>query len=161
MFKDILGYPGYQVDETGVIMGKRGKPLAPSKISSGYLTVTLCRDGKQTSYLVHRLVAMAHIPNPSGFKIVNHLDGCKTNNHLRNLEWTTIAGNTQHAYDMGLKEPSRGEYNGRSKLTEEIALAIRAEYAEGCTSHRKLGEKYGVAKSVIGSIINRKTWAHI
>lgn len=34
--------------------------------------------------------------------VVNHIDGDKTNNAVLNLEFTTISGNTKHAYDIGL-----------------------------------------------------------
>lgn len=53
-----------------------------------YKTVTLydTRSRGRTFY-VHRLVAEAFIPNPDNLPIVNHIDECKTHNHVENLEW--------------------------------------------------------------------------
>ena len=54
-----------------------------------------------------------------------------------------------------------GENNLQVKLTDEIVLDIRAEYATGDTSYRKLALKHGVSRTTIASIITRKKWTHI
>lgn len=38
-------------------------------------------------FSIHRLVAQAFIPNPNGYKEINHKDEDKTNNRVSNLEW--------------------------------------------------------------------------
>jgi len=48
---------------------------------------------------VHRLVALAYIPNPNNYPIVRHLDNNKYNNHVSNLEWCTHSTNTKQAVD--------------------------------------------------------------
>lgn len=102
IWKDILDYEGlYQVSSMGRVKslerysykGNRSVQRLKTRIlkagirKDGYLTVVLRKDGKSTSYLVHRLVASAFICNPNGFNVVNHKDENKQNNDVRNLEW--------------------------------------------------------------------------
>ena len=76
--------------------------------SMGYLRITLKkRDGKQKTPKVHRLVALAFIPNPNNKPQVNHKDGNKYNNHIDNLEWSTCQENVQHGWENGLYETTR------------------------------------------------------
>ena len=64
---------------------------------NGYLVVGLkAKNGKHKIERVHRLVAMAFIPNPDKKPTVNHLNEDKTDNRVENLEWATMA--EQNAY---------------------------------------------------------------
>lgn len=96
-WKAIVGYEGlYEVSDFGRVKSlKYGKKkiLIPGKISSGYLIVNLCKDGKVKHMLVHRLVAEAFIPNPQGLETINHKDEVKTNNVASNLEWMSRGDN--------------------------------------------------------------------
>lgn len=70
----------------------------------GYITVSILK----TTKMVHRLVAEGFCENPEGKPFVNHVDGCKTNNHFTNLEWVTVAENNAHARRTGLHVQARG-----------------------------------------------------
>lgn len=72
------------------------KTLKSSKSKKGYLVVILCKNGKETSYQVHRLVALHFIPNPENKPQVNHIDEDKENNTVSNLEWMTNKENSNH-----------------------------------------------------------------
>ena len=87
--KDIKNYEGiYGITSCGKVWSyKYKKFLTPRKGSHGYLQVGLRRDGEIKSYLIHRLVAMAYLPNPDNLPMINHKDENKTNNCLQNLEW--------------------------------------------------------------------------
>lgn len=74
--------------------------LTQSLSNAGYYVVCLCKDKKAMNKTVHRLVAAAFIGLPAGM-VVNHIDSCRTNNHVSNLEITTMKGNTQHALKKG------------------------------------------------------------
>ena len=58
--------------------------------SSGYVSYPLIRkDGKQMTVLLHRVIALAHIPNYNNYEEINHIDEDKLNNDIDNLEWCT------------------------------------------------------------------------
>lgn len=93
--KDITGYNGlYAITSCGKVWSyKRKKFLKPMLQKTGYVTVSLCKDGKATLFYLHRLVAEAYIPNPEGLPQVNHKDEDKTHNYSSNLEWCTAGYN--------------------------------------------------------------------
>jgi hypothetical protein len=57
------------------------------KQKDGHLKISLSKDGKERFYFVHRLVALAFLPNPNRLPMVNHKDECPFNNRVENLEW--------------------------------------------------------------------------
>ena len=87
--KDVVGYEGlYAVTSCGKVWSYRNECfLKPKCEKNGYLRVNLYKDGKMKRHLIHRLVAMAYIPNPENLPEINHKDENKTNNCLQNLEW--------------------------------------------------------------------------
>ena len=88
---------------------------------------------------------------------MNHIDGCKLNNHVSNLEWCTAAENIQHAFEAGLA-PS-GEARSQAKLTNEQVLEIRNN--PDALNCEKLATKFGVSPSTIGEIQLGKTWQNV
>lgn len=73
------------------------KALKSSVNPRGYAAVSLQEGKEAKTYLVHRLVAEAFIPNPMGLSQVNHIDGNKQNNCVNNLEWVSPKENVVHA----------------------------------------------------------------
>jgi len=160
-FKQIKGYENYLVSDQGRVFNfKYNRFLKPRKNNRGYFLVNLCKIGVMKTLKVHRLVALAYIPNPENKRTVNHLDGVKTNNYVDNLEWCTQKENVRHAYDTGLKD-NKGIKHYRAKLSEKEVLEIRRLYKTGNYTQKDLGEMFGVDHSHISNIINRKTWKHI
>lgn len=89
----VRSHPGARVKGS-----KSGRVLSQSFGSKGYRQVNLCKDNRQHSVKVHRLVAAAFLgPKPDGLQ-VNHIDGDKNNNHVSNLEYVTAKENTRHAH---------------------------------------------------------------
>ena len=74
---------------------KKERVLEPIKRDE-YLGVTLSKEGKRKSFLVHRLVAEAFIPNPNNLPQINHKDENKYNNKAENLEWCTASYNDNY-----------------------------------------------------------------
>lgn len=100
IFKDIKGFEGeYQISTTGDVYsikyGKR-KLMKLRKDKYGYLRVCLCKDGKHKHFQVHRLVALAFIPNPDNLPQVNHKNEVKTDNRIENLEWCSAKYNIRY-----------------------------------------------------------------
>lgn len=79
-----------------------GKWLRQNIGAAGYLLVNLNVSGKKRAMAVHRLIALAWIPNPERLPQINHIDGVKTNNASSNMEWCTASHNKRHAHAMGL-----------------------------------------------------------
>lgn len=161
-WRDIEGYPNYRVSNYGRIKSlnyrNTGKEhiLKPKTNTAGYLRVYLMKEGKGKNFQVHRLVAMAFIPNPHNYPQVNH----KTENPLRNfiyinedgtvdfekseLEWCTAQYNTNY----GTRNKRAAEAKKGKKLSEEtkrkLSVALKG---------RKLSEevKKKIAEALKGN----------
>lgn len=79
------------------------KIMRPNVLAKGYLQVSLTIDGKRKLMQVHRLVALAFIPNPNNYPQVNHINCIKCDNCVENLEWCNNSQNQKHAYKTGLQ----------------------------------------------------------
>lgn len=172
-WKAIVGYEGfYEISNQGRVRSvdrviehpakgptrRKGKELSPATNWKGYLHINLCREGKMTPGIIHRLVLSAFVgPCPDGHEC-NHISGDKTDNRIQNLEWVTPSENRLHAYANGLTPAKRGESNGMAKLTWATVEEIRKLYASGAHSYRQLGDRFGVTKSAIHAVISGRTW---
>lgn len=99
IFREIDGFPDYEVSNLGRVCsfkGKYPKILKLGEDSCGYPIVGICNGGKQVTKRVHRLVAEAFVPNPENKPEVNHIDEDKSNNMVDNLEWVTHRENVNH-----------------------------------------------------------------
>lgn len=162
-WKDITGYSGvYQVSTHGRVKSfkrAKGQILAPSlsgRKEAQYFKVSLHPGGKPC--LIHRLVAMMFIPNPSNKPHINHKDGDKLNNHVSNLEWCTEKENHTHAMDMGLIP--LGEKHGNSKLRRADVIAIKHRIKTGESGY-SIGKDYAVHYTTVNAIQSGKTWKHV
>ena len=151
----------YLVNEHGDVYSKYSKKIISKRLDRyGYLRCNLYFKGDYKTPTIHRLVAMAFIPNPDNKPQVNHIDGDKLNNHVSNLEWVTNEENISHGYSMGLLEGKSGEENPSSTITEEDVIQICDMLESGISSigiHRKLD----ISISIIEHIKYRNTWKHI
>lgn len=158
IWKDIETFPDYEICQYGVVRNKKTLNIMAVWLRAGYPSVSLFRDGKQYKLLLHRLLALAFIPNPENKPQINHIDGDKQNNDLSNLEWCTSSENLTHAIQVLNRPIRRGEDHGMAKLSQIQVEEIRQKYATGAYYHRELSVEYGVSRQAITRIINNQVY---
>lgn len=120
---DFLGYPDYIVSTRGNVRhlpnekNRKDKYIIPQTNTCGYKHIALYKDGKVTLYLLHRLVALAFIPQPNDkCNEINHLDENKENNRVENLQWTTHLKNSRYGTrGQRISESNKGKPKIRRK----------------------------------------------
>ena len=163
IWKPVIGYEGlYEVSNLGRVKSVKRQGNNIERIiktwSGKYLTVVLSKNGKSKTHKLHRLIAIAFIPNSNGYKIVNHKNANKHDNRVDNLEWCNYSMNNKHAYMMGLIDQS-GENNGNSKITAREAKFIR--YIKAICpeiSNGDISRFYGISRSEVGNVVNNLNW---
>jgi hypothetical protein len=101
----VNGYEGYyEIDQTGQVLSLFSNKVISQRVDrAGYYTVRLSKPGcKTATKYVHRLLGEVFIGIEQSKTIINHIDGCKQNNAIDNLEWSTHSENIRHAYQCGL-----------------------------------------------------------
>lgn len=106
----------------------------------------LSKENKRNYRRVHRLVALAFIPNPDNLSQVNHIDGDKTNNNIENLEWISNKDNTQHGYDNNL-------YHSTKRCIEVEVYNKDWEYINTYKSIRSASEALNINRKTLTRIL--------
>lgn len=131
VWKTINGYnERYEVSNYGNVRSKdmivngrlkdchkiKGRILKPCNDKEGYKNIVLCINKKRKTFRLHRLVAIAFIPNPDNLPEIDHIDGDRTNNHLDNLRWSTRKANANNPITRKrVSESKTGELNPNFK----------------------------------------------
>ena len=126
-FKPIKEFEGlYEAGNLGSIKSLiTNRILKPADDSRGYNMLVLYKNKKANTKKVHRLVAETFIANLENKPQVNHINGIKTDNRIKNLEWVTSKENINHAETMGLYKLKRIEDSKRlSKQTLDLYTGI-------------------------------------
>lgn len=144
-WKEVKGYEGiYEVSDFGRVkslsriksIGKgffvSNEHVLKLKIErNGYVRVMLQRDAIRITYLVHRLVAEAFIPNPENHPEVNHFNKIRGDNVKSNLEWVTTCENRTHSKKTNAKlSPFVGVYfdNRNKSWDSKISVAGKIHF---------------------------------
>lgn len=159
-WKDIDGYEGlYQISNLGMVRsfskGDSVKYKKPQNRSDGYYQVRLYQNWKGQNKKIHRLVALAFIENPNGYKCVNHIDGDKQNNSVENLEWCDHSYNNLHACQTGLRKKYLGGDNWEAK--QVVQKNLEGEVVKTWGSIREAARALKISESSISSCINGRS----
>jgi hypothetical protein len=106
--KRINEFPNYYIFNIGEVFSIKRNILLrkclnrPSK-KDAYFQVGLRGENKIKVVRIHQLVAQYFIDNPNGYKVINHIDSNKLNNHYKNLEWVSASQNTKATFLQGRK----------------------------------------------------------
>lgn len=178
IWKDIAGYSNFMISNLGRVKSKQRKVRYVHAVTKeehfrvkreeilkchlskfGYYFVNLRGDdGIKKNKTIHRLVASGFLPNPNKYTVVNHIDGCKTNNHINNLEWCSNEYNHKHAAINSLV--THGESHPNSKIDRNTVELLKIKMALGY-SDIELSKEYNINRSLINSIRNNHIWAHV
>lgn len=106
----IQDFPNYSVSNLGNVKNNKTNKVLKLNLKGGYYQVSLINKNCKKGFKVHRLVALAFIPNPENKSDVNHEDKNKINNNVSNLTWMTRKENNQHkslglVYTSNKKKP--------------------------------------------------------
>lgn len=166
IWKDIPGYEGkYQVSNTGKVRSlnynNTGKTevLKPCISNMGYKLINLWKNGKGKNYLIHRLVALAFIPNPNNYPMINHKDENPKNNAVWNLEWCTPQYNINYGTrNERASNSMKGKYKGKNNPSAKSVLmfTLDGEFIRRFECVRDANEYLGKPRNSVNINMNAK-----
>ncbi len=163
IWKNVVGFEEqYEVSNLGNLRSKErfvkhwrgGERKYKSNVKNirlndkGYFRCNLKNEGKRYDFTIHKLVALAFIPNEENKPFINHKNGIKTDNRVENLEWCSASENVTHAVKNRLI---------KTKLTDEQAKEI----FNSQLSYRKLAKLYNITSGIVWRIKNKKAYKHL
>lgn len=106
---------------------------------------------------------LANGPIPPGLCVLHQCDNppCVNPAHLR---IGTLKDNTMDAWAKGrhcMVIMQRGMASHSAKLTDRQVIDIRNRVSAKTASRASLANEYGLHKTTIDQIVNRRTWTHI
>lgn len=168
IWKDIKGYEGlYQISNLGRVYSKPRKVsrkgykdyLTREKVSYGILQKNgyYCCDLLGKRFYVHRIVSIHFIDNPYNKPIINHKDGNKSNNHVKNLERSTYSENGKHAFENGMNLISAK--NKRANIETNGKEIVRVDSNKNRRNYESISQaarENNLQISSISCVINKK-----
>lgn len=162
IWKPVLEASWYEVSSLQrvrrVVKSKNNLPPGLLKIfvsKTGYYVVNLIINGKRRTRKLHRLYAIAFMPNPNNYPQINHIDGNKLNNKKENLQWSNQKMNIHHAFRTGLICKVVGQRQSSTKLSDNSVVEI----FNSKLKKSELSKKYKISYSSVVAIKNGMSWS--
>lgn len=152
---NIEHFEHFQVSNYGRVKNSiTGNILSQGDNGRGYCNVTLKARPYETKKYIHRLVAMAFLPDFDEKLQVNHIDKNKKNNHVSNLEMVTDSENKK----WSKKEYIEGHLKTQGKILQVFDLDDNLLFEE--FGVYKACRKHGFDVSSVYKVINGKNKHH-
>lgn len=142
LINEIEGYEeftGYGITSCGKVWSfKTNKFLKPYSNEKGYLKVRLSAGKeKQKTVYIHKLVALAYIPNPDNLETVDHIDENKEHNYVNNLRWLSRGENKSRSWSKPITCIETSQiFNSAAIAAEEMNLS-KSHISQVCHGKRK------------------------
>lgn len=172
IWKDVAGYEGlYQISNLGRVASFRARGgsrprnpngaylLNPGPDAWGYARINASINNETQILKVHRLVALAFIPNPGSKPEVNHVDRNKLNNRFDNLEWATGPENMAH-YAQSPKTATEITLRRVNAMPDNDVLDIRACAFFGA-SVAAIAQAFGLHRRRVERILSGQYYSHV
>lgn len=170
-WKDIEGFPGYQISDQGNVRSRHKKgrrphhpetgwrPLRLARLPTGYRFVCLFAGGKMTRRYIHHLVLEAFVgPRPAGMQARHVGVNDRSDNRLANLAWGTLLENRADMVRHGTRP--KGSDTPSAKLNDGEVAEILADAARG-VAIKDLAARHGIRKENVSKIVNGHHWRHV
>lgn len=123
VWKDIPGYDGlYKISSLGRIISTYTRRILSPTISGhkgkDYYAITLVKNGIKKRFNIHKLVAIAFIPNPDNLPCIDHINTDRYDNRVENLRWCTFTDNNLNP------NTARKKYKAIVQLKNNIPLRM-------------------------------------
>ncbi len=148
----------YSISNIGIVRNDKNGKLLKTNFSKGYERLNLTHNGVHKQFFVHRLVAIAFIPNPDNKDEVNHINGIKSCNYDYNLEWIDRSENVIHAYKTGLMPD---EFSEDIKLTKKQIKKICKLLEENELNQSEIARKVGCSRYSVYNILKKGFYSDI
>ena len=146
----------YEINKRGDVRNVKNKRLLKHVLANnGYYMVAICINYKVTNLTVHRLLALAFMPNTNNHPVINHIDSNKLNNNLSNLEWCTYSHNNRESFINTNRGGKKRVF--KQKFMIDDIIKIRELHKFSVNIHN-IAEYYNTSYSTIYDIVKRKKW---
>ena len=151
-WKKIRDFPNYEVSDRGRVRNAHFNRMLRQKVGDrGYVRLALYHNGESKRFTLQSLVAMVFLGKQPKDTVIRFKDGNPRNCDVLNLQYVPWSD---------WERPHGSDHYG-AKLTESDVRSMRCAYTKGNTTMQKLGDKYGISRSMVSQIVKRQAWKHV